>query len=63
MKIRFLRDYEVKDGSGDSYKSGDTLECNQASADHFINRKVAEIVKPGRKPNAMDKGSVDKERS
>jgi hypothetical protein len=63
MKIKFLRDYEVKDGSGTTYKEGDTLECNDASANHFVSRKAAEIVNPGRKQSAVDKRPTDQERS
>lgn len=41
MKIIFTTGYKVKDAEGAEYKRGDTLECSQATRDHFVNRGVA----------------------
>ena len=71
MKIKFIRDYEVKDGSGTVYKKDSVIDVNQASADHFINRSAAylfnevpeeqtvEAKKPGR-PKKVTSDAVDK---
>jgi len=61
--IEFVRDYLVKDNSGTEYAVGDTLECNEASAQHFINRRAAVLVEPkpkrGRKPKDEDSGDTE----
>jgi hypothetical protein len=44
VRIRFVREYEVKDGLGTRYKTGQILDVNEASALHFINRGVAARV-------------------
>ena len=75
MKIKFSKDYEVKDGTGTVHKKDSVIDVNQASADHFINRSAAylfnevpeeqtvETKKPGRPkkvtPDAVDKRSTD----
>lgn len=41
MRIRFLREYRIKDGSGTVYQEGQEIEVNAASARHYINRAVA----------------------
>lgn len=48
-KIRFTRDYEVKDHSAgtaqaEKYKAGQTLKLAEASAAHFVSRGAAEYV-------------------
>ena len=43
--IRFLRNYLVKDDTGTSYAAGDVVKCSVDSAEHFIRRKAAELVK------------------
>jgi len=48
--IKFVRHYLVKDGSGTEYAAGDTLECDQAGAQHFINRRAAILVEEPTKP-------------
>ena len=70
MKIKFLKDYEVKDGTGTVHKKGSVIDVNQASADHFINRSAAylfnevieektiETKKPGR-PKKVTSDAVD----
>ena len=70
MKIKFLRDYEVKDGSGTVHKKDSVIDVNQASADHFIRRSAAylfdgvpeentiETKKPGR-PKKVTSDAVD----
>ena len=49
-KIRFLRNYTVKDGSGTSFAKGEELECSEDSAGHFISRQAAELVINKSKP-------------
>lgn len=44
LKVRFTRDYLVKDGSGKKYKAGQVVELEDASAQHFINRAAARLV-------------------
>lgn len=41
MRITFIKPYVVKDGSGTSYAEGQTIECSEASANHFIVRGAA----------------------
>jgi len=47
MKIRFLVDYTVKDGSGDAYAKGDVRDFTPESAQHFIRRRAAVAVAVG----------------
>ena len=42
MRITFTRDYTVNAAGGESYKAGQTIECSEESARHFINRGAAE---------------------
>lgn len=49
MKIKFLRDYVVRDEAEGTenqtvYKEGQVKDFNDASARHFINRSAAEEV-------------------
>lgn len=44
-RIKFTADYSVRAKDGPHYKSGEVVEVNDASANHFINRGVAEIAK------------------
>lgn len=44
LKVRFTRDYLVKDGSGKKYKAGQVVELEDASARHFINRAAARLL-------------------
>ena len=55
MLIKFTQAYEVKDGSGTTYAEGQTLECSDASANHFILRGVAVEEKPKPKKEAAKK--------
>ncbi len=41
MKIRFLRDYLVKDDTGTAYKKGQVCDMVETSARHFLNRGLA----------------------
>lgn len=45
MKITFIKDYEVKDGTGTKYKAGQTIDVSEASANHFITRGAAVLEK------------------
>lgn len=42
VKVRFLTDRTVQDGSGTTFKAGEVHELSEASARHWIDRKVAE---------------------
>jgi hypothetical protein len=44
MKIRFKQAHTVKARNGASYKAGDVVEVNAASATHFVRRGLAEVV-------------------
>ena len=49
MKIRFIKEYSPKDGSGTVYKVGQECNFTVASANHFITRGAAvEISAPKR---------------
>ena len=52
MKIKFLRDYRVKDAEGASYTAGEVRELTDASARHFIVRGAAEEIVGGIEPPA-----------
>jgi len=41
VKIRFVRDYELKDEIRTRYKNGQVVDLNEASAQHFIKRGAA----------------------
>ena len=43
-EVRFIRAYTVKDGSGKKYKAGEVVDLQDASANHFINRRAAVLV-------------------
>ena len=68
LKIRFTREHLIKDEHRGTdketrYHVGDVISVNQASADHFLNRRVAEIVpvqkrKSAEKPIAADKSTL-----
>ena len=45
MRIVFIKPYTVLDGTGTRYDVGQELTCSEASAEHFIRRNVAEVVK------------------
>lgn len=47
MKVKFTRDYTVKNEEAAHYEKGKTYEMNDASAKHFINRRAAEKVMSG----------------
>lgn len=42
MKVKFLRDYTVQDCDGCEYTEGQVVDLPDASAQHFINRGIAE---------------------
>ena len=44
--IRFLRAYTVKDAASAKYAPGDLLECSEATASHFLDRRAAERYEP-----------------
>lgn len=44
MKVRFVRDYKVRDAEGREYKKGRVYDLPESSAQHFLNRNAIEIV-------------------
>lgn len=44
MKIKFEKDYTVQDSSGTVYKKDTVYDLEDASARHFLNRKLATKV-------------------
>lgn len=59
MKIKFLEAREVLDGDGavtQKFRAGQVVELSNASARHWINRGVAEIVGTGVIPPAGPRG-------
>ncbi len=44
MRIRFLDAYTVKAVDGKTYKKGQVVELDEASAQHFLNRQVAVVA-------------------
>lgn len=54
-RITFIKPYEVKDGTGTKYRDGDGIECNDASAAHFITRGVAVLEDVAKKAKAPAK--------
>jgi len=55
VKVRFTRTYEVKDDERQVYEEGKTYTISDASAQHFVRRRVAVIDDGKRKP----KGAAD----
>lgn len=53
MKIRFTRDYGVKDAEAKQYVAGDVVTVSKASAMHFVNRGAAVIVDGAEPQTAM----------
>ncbi len=58
MKITFIRPYAVKDGTGTKYAEGQVIDCNEASAQHFISRGAAVpgVKEPEKQPEKEEKG-------
>jgi hypothetical protein len=44
VKIKFTKAYAVKAKDGEKYKEGQTVSVSPASAQHFLNRGVADEV-------------------
>lgn len=44
VEVEFLRDYEVKDGTGTKYEKGSVWELPASSANHFISRGAAKAT-------------------
>ena len=57
MRIKFIREYRVKDELGTIYKEGKSLDVSEASARHFINRNAAIELGNNRKRAKPDKGT------
>jgi len=47
MKVKFTRNYTVKDEEAAFFEEGKTYEMNDASANHFISRRAAVKVASG----------------
>jgi hypothetical protein len=47
LKIKFVREYTVKDGTGTRYEKGQVVELSAASANHFISRRAAVVAPQG----------------
>lgn len=41
--IQFTEDYTVEADNGPEYKRGQVVELSNASADHFVNKGIAEV--------------------
>jgi hypothetical protein len=44
VKVKFTEAYTVKDAEARTYEKGEVCEMPMASAQHFVNRRVAVIV-------------------
>lgn len=44
VTVRFLKDYVVRDDSGDRYAKGQIVDFPESSANHFLHRDLAERV-------------------
>ena len=44
VKVKFIRDYKVKDEEGKEYAEGKTYPMNEASAQHFVRRGAAVLI-------------------
>lgn len=60
MKIKFTRDYTVKNEDAAHYEKDKTYEMNDASAKHFINRRAAEKVASGQVSTPAPAPAVEK---
>ncbi len=49
LKIRFLKDHDVFDEELRSFVKDEVVSLEEPSANHFVNRKLAEIVPPSTK--------------
>ena len=60
VKVRFVRDYQVKDAEGKVYEEGKTYPMPEASAQHFVRRRVA-VIDGGKAQGAgaKKKGNTD----
>ncbi len=45
MRIKFLEDYTVKAAGGESYTGGKQYTLSDRTAQHFINKGIAEVAK------------------
>ena len=62
LKIRFTKEHLIKDEHRGTdketrYHVGDVISVSRASADHFLNRRVAEIV-PVQKRKSAEKPAL-----
>ena len=55
VKVRFTKTYQVKDDDQQVFEEGRTYPMSEASAQHFVRRRVAVVDDGKRKP----KGAAD----
>lgn len=58
VKVKFTRDYVVKDEEALRYERGSVYEMSLASARHFVNRGAARVVSGGRVSEPTVTGKV-----
>ncbi len=54
VKVKFTREYTVRDEEARTYKVDEVVELPPASANHFIVRGAAELVDDAKKPKGDD---------
>lgn len=60
LKIRFLKDHQQFDKKLFEFAEGEVCSMNEASAMHYVNRKVAEIVDEKAKTGKAKKAPAKK---
>ena len=59
VKVRFVRTYQVRDEEGRTFEEGKTYSMSDASAQHFVRRRVA-VIEDGKAQGAgSKKGKAD----
>lgn len=59
MRIKFTKGYAVKAAKGETYKEGQTVDLPDRSAQHFLNRGVAEEVETASDSHPTGEASGD----
>lgn len=54
MKVKFTEHYTVKAADGQTYKKGEIVDMNEASAMHYINRGAAVAHVEEKKPEKKE---------
>ena len=63
LKVKFLEDRTVRDGSGLKFRKGQVVELPYASAQHWLTRNVAVLVIEDGKPSAVTTPQAKSEKS